>query len=84
MLYSMPINWKATLQQLVTKSTTKAELLALLTAASELQAWSQLFKHIKFDLKIVPTIYCDNQQTVGVVTKHKDKLFTRLRYVDVH
>jgi hypothetical protein len=84
MLYGMPIDWKATLQRSVTKSTTEAELLALSTAASELQAWNRLFKHIKFDLEIVPTIYCDNLQTVGVVTKDEDKLFTRLRHVDVH
>ncbi|KAI0570724.1 hypothetical protein Alg215_10868 [Pyrenophora tritici-repentis] len=84
MLYGMPIDWKATLQRSVTKSTTEAELLALSTAASELQAWNRLFKHIKLDLEMVPTIYCDNLQTVGVVTKHEDKLFTRLRHVDVH
>ncbi|KAJ8113224.1 hypothetical protein OPT61_g4600 [Boeremia exigua] len=84
MLYGMPIDWKATLQRSVTKSTTEAELLALSTAASELQAWNRLFKHIKLDLEITPTIYCDNLQTVGVVTKHKDKLFTRLRHVNVH
>jgi hypothetical protein len=84
MLYGMPIDWKATLQRSVTKSTTEAELLALSTAASELQAWNRLFKHIKFDLAMVSTIYCDNLQTVGVVTKHEDKLFTRLRHVDVY
>ncbi|KAI1509646.1 Pol protein [Pyrenophora tritici-repentis] len=84
MLYGMPIDWKATLQRSVTKSTTEAELLALSTAASELQAWNRLFKHIRFDLEMIPTIYCDNLQTVGVVTKDEDKLFTRLRHVDVH
>ena len=84
MLYGMPIDWKATLQRSVTKSTTEAELLALSTAASELQALNRLFKHIKLYLGIVPTIFCDNLQTVGVVTKHEDKLFTRLRHVDVH
>jgi hypothetical protein len=78
MLYSMPIDWKATLQRSVTKSTTEAELLALSTAASELQAWNRLFKHIKLDLKIVPTVHCNNLQTVGVVTKHEVKLFTRV------
>ena len=38
MLYGMPIDWKATLQRSVTKSTTEAELLALSIAASKLQA----------------------------------------------
>ena len=70
----MPIDWKATLQRSVTKSTTEAELLALSTAASELQAWNRLFKHIKFNLEMVPTIFCDNLQTVGVVTKDEDQL----------
>jgi hypothetical protein len=84
MLYGMPIDWKATLQRSVTKSTTEAELLDLSTAASELQAWNRLFKHIKFDLEIVLTVYSDNLQTVGVVTKDEDKLFTRLRHEDVH
>jgi hypothetical protein len=84
MLYGMPIDWKATLQGSVTKSFTKAELLALSTAARELQAWSRLFKHIKLDLEMMPTIFCDNLQTGGVVTKHEDKLFTRWRQVDVH
>jgi hypothetical protein len=50
MLYGMPIDWRATLQRSVTKSTIEAELLALSTAASELQAWNRLFKHIKVDL----------------------------------
>jgi hypothetical protein len=84
MLYGMPIDWKATLQRSVTKSTTEAELLALSTAASELQAWNRLFEHIKLNLEMTPTIFCDNLQTVGVVTKQEDKLFTRLRHVDVH
>jgi hypothetical protein len=64
--------------------TIEVELLALLTAASELQAWNRLFKHIKFNLESIPMIYCDSLQTVGIVTKHEDKLFTRLRHVDVH
>jgi hypothetical protein len=84
MLYGMPINWKARLQRSVTKSTTEAELLALSTAASNLQAWNRLFKNIKLNLEMVLTIYCDNLQTVVVVTKDEDKLFTRLRHVDVH
>jgi hypothetical protein len=35
-LFGMPINWKTTKQQSVTKLTTKAELYALSCAASEL------------------------------------------------
>ena len=80
----MPIDWKATLQRSVTKSTTEAELLALSTAASELQAWNRFFRHIRFEPDVRSTIYCDNLQTMGVATKDDDKLFTKLRHVDVH
>ena len=84
MLYGMPIDWKASLQRSVTKSTTEAELLALSTAATELLAWNRLFKHLRVDLELSPTLYCDNQQTVGIITKIDEKLHTKLRHVDIH
>lgn len=42
-LYGMPIDWKATVQQSVTKSTTEAELLSLSLAGSEMRWWQRLF-----------------------------------------
>jgi hypothetical protein len=42
-LFGMLIDWKATKQRLVTKSTTKAELYALSRAALELIWWNNLF-----------------------------------------
>ena len=59
-LYGLPIDWKATVQRSVTKSTTEAELLALSLAGSELIWWNRLFNHINFSLGIRPTLYCDN------------------------
>ena len=43
-----------------------------------------MFNHIKLDLDVKPVIYCDNQQTVGIVTRQEDKLRTKLRHVDTH
>jgi hypothetical protein len=71
-LYGLPIDWKATVQRSVTKSTTEAELLALSLAGSELIWWKRLFKKVNFDLGIRPTLFCNNQQTVGIINKAED------------
>ena len=68
----------------MTKSTTKAELLALSAAGSEMEWWNQVFHHIQFNPEIPPTIYCDNEQTVGIVKKLDERHHTKLRHVDTH
>jgi hypothetical protein len=83
-LYGLPIDWKATVQRSVTKSTTEAELLALSLAGSELIWWKRLFKRVNFALGIRPTLFCDNQQTVGIINKAEDRLNTKMRHVDTH
>jgi hypothetical protein len=45
-LFGGPIDWKATLQRCVTKSTTEAELVAASSAGTELLWWWRLFKDI--------------------------------------
>jgi len=66
-LYGMPIDWKATVQRTVTRSTTEAELLALSVAGVEMEQWNRFFKLIKFNPEISPTLWCDNKQTVQIV-----------------
>jgi hypothetical protein len=83
-LFGMPIDWKATKQRSVTKSTTEAELYALSRAASELIWWNNLFCQLNFKTGITPVIYCDNQQTVGIVTKATERLQTKLKHVNIH
>jgi hypothetical protein len=68
-LYGLPVDWKAAVQKTVTKSTTEAELLALSRAGGEMEWWNRLFREIRFNPDMVSTIWCDNQQTVGIVTK---------------
>jgi hypothetical protein len=46
--------------------------------------WTRVFKHVKFDPEIQPIIYCDNEQTVGIVKKEDERLNTKLRHVDTH
>ena len=83
-LYGLPIDWKATVQRSVTKSTTEAELLSLSLAGSEMEWWQRFFQAIRFDPEFTPSLWCDNQQTVSIATKTIDKLQTKLKHVDVH
>ena len=83
-LFKGPIDWKATKQKTVTKSTTEAELLALSHAGSELLWWQRFFDNIGLTFDKTPTLQCDNKQTLGIVTKEAKKLQTSLRHVDIH
>jgi hypothetical protein len=79
-LFGKTVNWKSTLQRTITKSTTEAELLALSLTRSGMEEWCRLFKGISLKLYQTPIIWCDNQQTVGIVTKEMDKL----EHIDIH
>ncbi|KAI1663849.1 hypothetical protein L13192_12246 [Pyrenophora tritici-repentis] len=83
-LYGLPIDWKATVQRSITKSTTEAELLSLSLAGSEMEWCQRFFQAIRFDPEFTPSLWCDNQQTVAIETKTVDKLQTKLKHVDVH
>jgi hypothetical protein len=82
-LYGMPIDWKTTGQRSVKKSTTEAELIALLATGGEMEWWIRICQHVKFDPEIQPIIYCDNEQTVGIIEKD-ERLHTKLRHVNTH
>jgi hypothetical protein len=82
-LFGGPIDWKAVKQRTVTKSSTEAELLALSHAGSELIWWNRLFTAVGLRLDTTPVIYCDNRQTLRIVTGAKP-LKTSLRHVDIH
>jgi hypothetical protein len=84
MLFGGPINWKATLQRSVTRSTTKAELLSLSTAAIKIIWWQRFFNAIGFNLERDFTVLCDNMQTVRLLRQDTPKLDTKLRHIDVH
>ena len=48
-LYRGPIDWRSTKQKSVTKSSTEAELLALLYTATKSIQWQQFFKEVGFN-----------------------------------
>ncbi len=84
MLFGGLIDWKATLQRSVTRSTTEAELLSLSTAAVEIIWWQRFFEAIGFDIEREFTLLCDNMQTVRLLKHDTPKLDTKLRHIDVH
>ena len=83
-LFGGPIDWHSTKQKTVTTSSTEAELLALTYASKETTWWKRFFQSISLDPGHDPSILCDNQQTIGLVTKELMKLTTKLRHVDIH
>ena len=83
-LYGGPIFWKSIKQKTVTTSSTEAELLALTCTAKELIWWSRFFDSIHFDTQQSPTIYCDNLQTIRLLTTETPRLNTKLKHVDIH
>ncbi|KAI1007816.1 hypothetical protein K3495_g424 [Podosphaera aphanis] len=80
----MTIDWKATVQRTITKSTTESELFSLSLASPQMQEWIRFFNGISLKLDCKPTIWWDNQQTVGIATKTQEKLNTKVRHVDIH
>ena len=83
-LFGGMIHYKAIKGSTVTTSSTEAELLALSMTAKDFIWWKRFFQNIQFDLDEEPTIYCDNTQTIRLLTKETPKLQTALKHVDVH
>lgn len=84
MIFGGPVDWKASKQKTVTTSTTEAELLALSEAGKSLLMWKRLFNAVKFNPGHPVALQCDNQQTIGLLTKELPQLHTKLRHIDIH
>jgi len=83
-LYGTPIVWKALKQPTVITSSTEAELLALMEASKEAIATMRLFAGMRFHLYEDLVIWCDNKQTIRLVTADIPRLRTALRHIDIH
>jgi len=73
------IDWKDCKEKAATMSTTEAELLSLSNGAREVCWWMRVFKAISLSLDQGIEIFCDYQQTVGLLTKVDPELKTMLR-----
>ena len=83
-LFGGPIVWKANKQATVSTSTTEAELLAISDAARELVSLYRLFGGISLKFDEEPTLYCDNQQTLRLLTAEAVRFRTQLKHIDIH
>jgi hypothetical protein len=84
MLYSMPIDWKATVLRSVTCSTTEAELYALSAAGVKSQYWYQFCRNVGFTLHTKKTLWFDNAQTVRLTQGDVDCIQMKLCHIDIH
>lgn len=83
-LFGSVIDWRARKQKVVTTSTTEAELYGLQEVVKELYKWRRFFNEIGFKLdQHEQEIYCDNLQTVRLITSTTPKLTTKLKHVDI-
>ncbi|GAO17827.1 hypothetical protein UVI_02011250 [Ustilaginoidea virens] len=79
------IGWYAGQQDTVTTSSTEAELLAISHTTKEVIAFRRLCEEVGLHLvRDVPTVQCDNIQTIRLLKEEFFKLVTRLRHVDIH
>lgn len=78
------VGGKSTLSRSVAKSTTEAELLAASAGGTELIWWLRMLEDLGLTFDHEPTFFCDNQQTIGLLTKDQPRLKTTLRHVDIH
>jgi hypothetical protein len=80
-LFGEAIAWRANKQDMVTTSTTKAELLSLAQAAKESQFLVRLQTELGIRLEDPTiTIQCDNRETIRLVNENTSQLTTKLRY----
>jgi len=59
-------------------------LLAISSAATDLIWWWRTFSEIGFHPGNQHLLFCDNKQTVRLLTAEAPKLKTQLKHVDVH
>ncbi|KJZ68268.1 hypothetical protein HIM_12339 [Hirsutella minnesotensis 3608] len=79
-----PVDWKASKQDTVTTSSTEAELLSMSFAAKEQASFRRLLTSLGIQTHGADEIWCDNLQTLRLVTQIAAKLKTNLKHVDVH
>ena len=83
-LFGGVIQYKAAKGNTVTTSSTEGELLAISQTAKNFLWWKCIFNYIQLNLQEEPTIFCDNTQTIRILTKETPKLQTALKHVDIH
>ncbi len=83
-LFGGPIVWKANKQDIVTISSTEAELLVFSQIVKEVIYISRLLQTMRLRLDKNLTIQYDNKQTIRLIDKDSVKLNTKLCHVDIH
>ena len=68
-LFEGPMVWQSTLQRTIFLSTNEAEKMALTSSGREIMSLRRLYESIRFDPDCHSILLCDNQQTVGCITK---------------
>jgi hypothetical protein len=84
MLFGGPIMWKTGKQRSLATSSTHAELNGLSATSKELYGAARLFEELELDLEQDLAVFCDNLQTIRLLTAETIQLQTQLKHIDVH
>jgi hypothetical protein len=83
-IFGGPIAWRSARQTSVVTSTTHAELKSLSAAVREQIALNRLMDELELVLEEDMVVFCDNLQTLRLVTADSFKLQSALKHVDIH
>ena len=77
-LFGRLVAWRANKQDMVTTSSTEAELLALSQTTKEAIYMSRLLIALRLEIDKPLTIECDNRQTIRLLVEQSARLQTKL------
>ena len=83
MLFGGPIAWRSGKQSIVTGSTTEAELLSFVNTTKEGMQAFRVFRDMQLDLDMKLKVYCDNTQSLRMITSSNAATRTALKHIDV-
>jgi hypothetical protein len=84
MLFGGPIAWKSSKQRRVVTSSTEAELVALTQATKEYLATIRLVEELQLKLDDDYIMWCDNQQTLRLLTAERPQATSKLRHININ
>jgi hypothetical protein len=83
LLFDGLVVWKALKQSTVSTSITEAEIVAFAVITREAMAFHRFCKKLHLNLGECWKIYCNNQQTIRLITNDQMRITTILKHVNI-
>jgi hypothetical protein len=83
LLFGGPIVWKVLKQSIISINIIEAKMVALAIITREAMAFYRFYKKLHLDLGECWKIYCDNQQTIRLITNDQMRITTILKHINI-